>query len=271
MFLAWAFAFGLILFVRGKVGTGLGEIMLTLFIVAFAASAFVRPDHLLGKDGPVAQTQRAAIEVAAITTSSYFGGPDSCATGTGPPNPGCLKERDRVRSDPKTTTGPIRAALTDALIVKPYMLLQYGRVLNPKDVNDKAAYAAHMKWVQGNHEPRKKPGEAPITNEARDTCEGTFGPIKDNCERNHTDFPSDATPEPSDDCRLLFWSAKEHCEKSAAEEKAENPCRDLDGPSLESCLSENDPCAKLHEAAKPYCENGNGPRGTSPSSSTSPI
>lgn len=259
LFLAWAFAFGLILFVRGKVGTGLGEIMLTLFIVAFAASAFVRPDHLLGKDGPVAQTQRAAIEVAAITTSSYFGGPDSCATGTGPPNPGCLKERDRVRSDPKTTTGPIRAALTDALIVKPYMLLQYGRVLNPKDVNDKAAYAAHMKWVQGNHEPRKKPGEAPITNEARDTCEGTFGPIKDNCERNHTDFPSDATPEPSDDCRLLFWSAKEHCEKSAAEEKAENPCRDLDGPSLESCLSENDPCAKLHEAAKPYCENGNGP------------
>ncbi|MEV6574867.1 hypothetical protein [Streptomyces sp. NPDC051577] len=259
LFLAWAFAFGLILFVRGKVGTGLGEIMLTLFIVAFAASAFVRPDYLLGKEGPVAQTHRAAIEVASITTTSYFGGPDSCATGTGPPNPGCLKERERVRSDPKTTTGPIQNALTDALVVKPYMLLQYGRVLNPKDVNEKPAYAAHVKWVKSNHEPRKKPGEAAITDEARENCEGTFGPIKDNCERNQTDFPPDATP--SEDCRLLpDWSpAKKYCERSAAEGKAENPCRDLNGPSLDYCLSDNDPCAKLDEEAKPYCESGNGP------------
>ncbi|MGW6971681.1 hypothetical protein [Streptomyces sp. NPDC054952] len=266
LFLAWAFAFGLILFVRGKVGTGLGEIMLTLFIVALAASAFVRPDHLLGKDGPVAQSHRAAVEVASITTTSYFGGPDSCATGTGQPNPGCLKERDRVRSDPKTTTGPIQAALTDALIVKPYMLLQYGRVLDPKNVNDKAAYAAHMKWVQGNHEARAKPGEGEITQEARDICEGTFGPIKDNCERNHTDLPPDPEEKKDvpEDCRLLpdGSAAKKYCEKSAADEKAKNPdtCRDLDGPSLEYCLSDNDPCAKLHEKARPYCENGNGPR-----------
>ncbi|MFF3431437.1 hypothetical protein [Streptomyces sp. NPDC002602] len=239
LFLAWAFAFGLILFVRGKVGTGLGEIMLTLVIVAFAASAFVRPDHLLGKDGPVAQSHRAAVEVASITTTSYFGGPDSCATGTGQPNPGCLKERDRVRSDPTTTTGPIQAALTDALIVKPYMLLQYGRVLDPKNVNDKAAYAAHMKWVQSSHEARAKPGEGEITQEARDTCEGTFGPIKDNCERTNTDFPPN--PEKKDvpeDCRLLP-------EGSSA---------------LKYCLANQDPCAKLHEKARPYCENGNGRR-----------
>lgn len=242
LFLAWAFAFGLILFLRGKVGTGFGEIMLTLFIVAFAATAFVRPDHLLGKDGPVAQSHRAAVEVASITTNSYFGGPDSCATGTGQPNPGCLKERDRVRSDPKTATGPIQAALTDALIVKPYMLLQYGRVLDPKNVNDKAAYAAHMKWVNGSHEPPSKPGEAPITDAARDVCEGTFGPIKDSCERNNTDFPpapdADTANKVPEDCRLLP-------EGSSA---------------LKYCLAGHDPCAKLHEQAKPFCENGNGPR-----------
>ncbi|KJY31764.1 hypothetical protein VR44_17580, partial [Streptomyces katrae] len=53
LLLAWAFVFGLILFVRGKAGTGLGEIALTLVIAALAASAFVRPDYLLGKDGPL--------------------------------------------------------------------------------------------------------------------------------------------------------------------------------------------------------------------------
>lgn len=75
LLLAWAFVFGLILFVRGKVGTGLGEIVMTLVIAALATSAFIRPDYLLGRDGPLAQTHQAAIEVAAITTGSYFDTP----------------------------------------------------------------------------------------------------------------------------------------------------------------------------------------------------
>lgn len=150
LMLAWAFVFGLIAFVRGKVGQGLGEIALTLVIAGLAASAFVRPDYLLGQDGPLAQTHRAAVEVAAITTDSYFGTPANggrpCDSAVGPAHEACVNER----ADSKTVTTPIQNALTDALVVKPYMLIQYGRVLDPKKPDEAAAYKAHLKWVKGN-------------------------------------------------------------------------------------------------------------------------
>ncbi|MBT2612736.1 hypothetical protein J7I97_32080 [Streptomyces sp. ISL-87] len=225
LFLAWAFIFGLILFVRGKVGTGLGEITMTLFIVAFAASAFVRPDYLLGKDGPVAQTHKAAIEVASITTTSYFGGAGSCATGVAQPNPSCLQERDRARSDVNTVTVPIQNALTDALVVKPYMLLQYGRVLDPKKASDKAAYAAHKQWVMGNGPQKPVSGE-----DAKKKCEGAVGPLK------------------------------ESCEKSLAEQEQKDPCGSLHGESKKYCESAVTPCDRFdNPQAKEYCENGTGP------------
>lgn len=158
LMLAWAFVFGLIAFVRGKVGQGLGEIALTLVISALAASAFVRPDYLLGQDGPLAQTHQAAVEVASITTNSYFGtaanGGRPCDSALGPAHEACVNEQ----ADSKTVTTPIQNALTDALVVKPYMLIQYGQILDPKKPDEAAAYRAHLKWVKGNANP--SPAEA---------------------------------------------------------------------------------------------------------------
>ncbi|MFD8886730.1 hypothetical protein ACFV0H_30105 [Streptomyces erythrochromogenes] len=179
LLLAWAFVFGLILFVRGKVGKGLGEIVLTLVIAALAASAFVRPDYLLGKDGPLQQTHQAAIEVASITTASYFDTPARggrpCDTAVGPAHDACVAEQ----ADAKTVTAPIQAALTDALVVKPYMLLQYGRILDPKKEGEKAAYEAHLKWVKGNAAGQ---AAAQPSADGDDPCALLDGPSKTYCE-----------------------------------------------------------------------------------------
>ncbi|MEU9087495.1 hypothetical protein [Streptomyces sp. NPDC048357] len=179
LLLAWAFVFGLVMFVRGKVGTGLGEIVMTLIIAALAASAFVRPDYLLGKDGPLQQTHQAAIEVASITTSSYFDTPARggrpCDTAVGPAHDACVKEQ----ADAKTVTTPIQAALTDALVVKPYMLLQYGRVLDPKKPGDEAAYKAHLKWIKGN---ASAAAAAQPSEDKDDPCGLLDGPSKTYCE-----------------------------------------------------------------------------------------
>lgn len=176
LLLAWAFVFGLVLFVRGKAGKGLGEIVLTLVIAALAASAFVRPDYLLGKDGPLQQTHQAAIEVASITTASYFDTPARggrpCDTAVGPAHDACVAEQ----ADAKTVTTPIQAALTDALVVKPYMLLQYGRILDPKKDGEKAAYEAHLKWVKGNAPP------PPSADDKDNPCALLDGPSKTYCE-----------------------------------------------------------------------------------------
>ncbi|MFE9933554.1 hypothetical protein [Streptomyces sp. NPDC005533] len=229
LLLAWAFVFGLILFVRGKAGKGLGEIVLTLVIAALAASAFVRPDYLLGKDGPVQQTHQAAIEVASITTASYFDTPARggrpCDSAVGPAHDACVAEQ----ADAKTVTHPIQAALTDALVVKPYMLLQYGRLLDPKKDGQKAAYEAHLKWVAGNAD-----APAAAEEEAGSPCSLLDGPSKTYCE--------DGLKRKQDDnCNRLVGSAKDHC-KDAAKEKKNNPCRKIKGP------------------ARPYCERG-GPVG----------
>ncbi|MFE4721607.1 hypothetical protein ACFRLW_35375, partial [Streptomyces sp. NPDC056728] len=67
MLLAWAFVFGLVLVVRGKHAKGFGEIALTLVIGALAASVFITPNFLLGKEGPIQQAQSAAADVAQKT------------------------------------------------------------------------------------------------------------------------------------------------------------------------------------------------------------
>jgi hypothetical protein len=153
LLLGWAFVFGLILFARGKVGTGLGEIVLTLLIAAFAASMFIRPDYLLARGGPLDQTRQAALEVAQITTSSYFGAssPSStanpCALVAGPAQSTCQNSDVQAQQ----VARPLQDALTNALVVKPYELLEYGRILDPATAADKAAYKIHLKWVKGDY------------------------------------------------------------------------------------------------------------------------
>jgi hypothetical protein len=170
LLLGWGFVFGLILFMRGKVGQGLGEIVLTLVIAAFAASAFVRPDYLLAHGGPLDQTRQAAIEVAQITTNSYFGkgSGDPCAGVIGPARATC----DSSDAQAKAVAKPIQDALTNALVVKPYMLLEYGRILDPKTPADKAAYKLHVKWVTGSYS---------LTNKGDGACKYVIGEAKKLC------------------------------------------------------------------------------------------
>ncbi|MFE1789143.1 hypothetical protein ACFW7J_12250, partial [Streptomyces sp. NPDC059525] len=201
LLLAWAFVFGLILFVRGKAGTGLGEIALTLVIAALAASAFVRPDYLLGKDGPLDQTHQAAVEVASITTASYFGTPARggrpCDSAVGPAHEACVQEK----AEAKSVVDPVQRALTDSLVVKPYMLLQYGRVLDPHRAGEADAYKAHLKWVESSR-PKQKQGEVDLSK-----CSGTFGPIKEACERQVKEASGSQTP-----CKALDEPARDYCE-----------------------------------------------------------
>ncbi|MEV7618248.1 hypothetical protein [Streptomyces sp. NPDC089799] len=172
--LAWAFVFGLIAFMRGRAAAGLGEIVLTLVIAALAASVFVRPDYLLGRDGPLQQVHQAAVEVAQITTRSYFHnepGSDPCAElSVGP-------AKDTCRESGHGVVRPIQDAVTDALVVKPFMLVQYGRILDPKDPDEKAAYDAHLAFVTASL-PRYGQGDdgkvdpcSLIRGEARKYCE----------------------------------------------------------------------------------------------------
>ncbi|MFB6617680.1 hypothetical protein ACFCV9_26285 [Streptomyces sp. NPDC056367] len=225
LLLAWAFVFGLITFARGRVGQGLGEIALTLVIAALAASAFVRPDYLLGKDGPLDQTHQAAIEVASITTSSYFDTPGRggrpCDTAVGPARDACVKEQ----ADAKTVTTPIQNALTDALVVKPYMLLQYGRVLDANNRDEAAAFNAHLKWVQGNA-GMDKPGRPP---KDKDPCGLLDGPSKEYCEAQTS---TDAFK--NGDCSLLVGSAKGYCEAQAGRTDT-SKCAGVIGPLKEDC------------------------------------
>ncbi|EDX21213.1 MULTISPECIES: hypothetical protein [unclassified Streptomyces] len=201
LMLAWAFVFGLILFARGKVGTGLGQIGATLVIAALAASVLIRPDYLLGRGGPLDQTHKAAIEVASITTSSYFGtktSSDPCDLIHGPAQSTCESSGMWAQAVVK----PIQDSLTDALVVKPYMLLQYGRILDPK--TDKAAYEAHLKWI--------KSGE-----------------------------PVEEEPERENPCELLDRVSREYCESSTAPRRADfnNVLKDLDkaGPAGKAAAS----------------------------------
>ncbi|MCX4554226.1 hypothetical protein [Streptomyces sp. NBC_01500] len=182
LLLAWAFVFGLILFVRGKVGKGLGEIVLTLLIAAFAASAFVRPDYLLASNGPIAQTEQAAAEISQQSVNSHdWGGKIAtegpCDRMAGNSERSCAAHEASRPVSAADVTRPIQDALTNALVVKPFMLLEYGRILDPGKKPDVRAYAVHLKWVTGGYKPNAN-GKAKDDNAA---CRLIHGPGKKYC------------------------------------------------------------------------------------------
>ncbi|MGW3911521.1 hypothetical protein ACWEBX_08315 [Streptomyces sp. NPDC005070] len=184
LLLAWAFVFAAFMIVRGKVGRGLGEIFLTLLIAAFAASAFVRPDYLLAQDGPLGQGEQVAAEVAQQSVNSYDWGGKLVGLGPcdGMAGNAELKCLGRVGEGPVSAAEvarPIQDSITNALIVKPYMLLQYGRILDPAKAADRKAYAVHLKWVTGGY----MPSDGPPSEKAKDACSKIHGPVKKYCER----------------------------------------------------------------------------------------
>lgn len=180
LLLAWAFVFAGFMIVRGRVGRGLGEIFLTLLIAAFAASAFVRPDYLLTQDGPLGQGQQVAAEVAQQSVNSYDWGGKLASRG---PCDGmasmqevkCLEREGEGPVSAEEVARPIQDSVTNALIVKPYMLLQYGRVLDPAKEADRKAYAVHLKWITGGYEEEKKED---------DKCGLVRGPLRDYCNND---------------------------------------------------------------------------------------
>ncbi|MEU6511013.1 hypothetical protein [Streptomyces sp. NPDC046942] len=182
LLLAWAFVFAGFMIVRGRVGRGLGEIFLTLLIGAFAASALIRPDTLLAQDGPLGQSQQVAAEVAQQSVNSYDWGGKIASKG---PCDG-LAGNAEIKCEQRQGEGPVSAAevarpiqdsITNALIVKPYMLLQYGRILDPARPSDRKAYAVHLKWITGGYQPRTEHSQ-----KAKDTCRLIHGEAKKYCE-----------------------------------------------------------------------------------------
>ncbi|WP_405634334.1 hypothetical protein OHB53_09235 [Streptomyces sp. NBC_00056] len=198
MLLAWAFVFGLVLLVRGKHAKGIGEIALTLVIGALAASVFVTPNFLLGKDGPILQTQSAAADIAEKTVNAHsWGGKissdDPCATVSGPAYQTCYDAQDAKTPEARKIAKPIQDAVTNSLVVKPFMLLEYGRILDPSNPADRKAYQVHLMWVSGAYKP--KPWERAQSSDKDDICKKIKGPGRKYCERREGD---DAIPPHSD-------------------------------------------------------------------------
>ncbi|MGW6317579.1 hypothetical protein [Streptomyces sp. NPDC055099] len=205
LLLSWAFIFGGILLVRGKAGKGLGEIVLTLVIAAFAASAFVRPDYLLGQDGPLAQSERSASEVAQMTVDSYdwggkiaSGDAGPCGAGlAGPALEKCYQQENKKSPSASRITGPIQDSLTNVTVVKGYMLVQYGRILDPAKAADRTAYALHLKWVSGGYKPTSAASTAD-RKQANHACSKIKGPAHKYCVkgklRNSAAVPRDDPP-----------------------------------------------------------------------------
>ncbi|NNN37574.1 hypothetical protein HLK59_46070 [Streptomyces sp. S3(2020)] len=188
LLLAWAFVFASFMIVRGRVGRGLGEIFLTLTIAAFAASAFVRPDYLLAPDGPLGQTQQVAAEVAQESVASYdWGGKlaslSPCDRMAGQQEAKCLEEQADAPVASTEVARPLQDSISNALIVKPYMLLQYGRILDPSKPSDRKAYAVHLKWITGGYKAGAQNEESQGQG-GRDTCDLIKGPAKEYCERD---------------------------------------------------------------------------------------
>jgi hypothetical protein len=187
LLLAWGFVLAGFMIVRGRVGRGLGEIFLTLLIGALAASTFVRPDYLLGQDGPLGQAQQVAASVAQQSVNSYdWGGKiastDPCAGMAGNAELKCLQLEDEAPVSAAEVARPLQDSITNALIVKPYMLLEYGRILDPGKASDRKAYAVHLKWVTGGYLPN--PDWTP-SDEAKHACRLLIGDAKDICEKGH--------------------------------------------------------------------------------------
>ncbi|WP_427168822.1 hypothetical protein ACQF4J_47200 (plasmid) [Streptomyces sp. C1-1] len=184
LLLAWAFVFAGFMIVRGRVGRGLGEIFLTLLIGAFAASALIRPDTLLGPDGPLGQSQQVAAEVAQQSVNSYdWGGKvasdDPCAGMAGHAELTCEEQEGQAPVSAAKVARPLQDSITNALVVKPYMLLEYGRVLDPAKASDRKAYAVHLKWVTGGYQA----GAA--KDDKDDPCRLVKGPGKRWCQDDH--------------------------------------------------------------------------------------
>ncbi|MET8508722.1 hypothetical protein ABZV60_29395 [Streptomyces sp. NPDC004787] len=211
--LAWAFVFGLVLVIRGRVARGAGEILLTLLIAGIAATTAVQPAVLLGYDGPVQQAQRAALEAATITAHSGSTTPSAsspCDAIAGPARTLCLHNQAKTRPGPPAKpdrtkqcagvagpardtclTGerplnaadvskPISDTLTDTLVVKPYMLLQYGQVID----KNSPLYAVHLKSITP---------PAPPSEKAREECRLIKGPAYDYCLAKDATWTNRAT------------------------------------------------------------------------------
>ncbi|MFB6677028.1 hypothetical protein ACFCWG_32370 [Streptomyces sp. NPDC056390] len=204
MLLAWACVFGLVLVVRGKHAKGFGEIALTLVIGALAASVFITPDFLLGKEGPIEQTQSAAAEVAQKTVNAHsWGGKissdDPCATVSGPAYQTCYDAQDAKTPEAQRIAKPIQDAVTNSLVVKPYMLLQYGRILDPAHPSDRKAYQVHLKWVSGGYDTN----DGQRKEDKDDPCRLIKGPARQYCEREPGDKGPDTLPELTPGGKLL--------------------------------------------------------------------
>ncbi|MEU4084696.1 hypothetical protein [Streptomyces aureus] len=192
LLLAWAFVFAAFMIVRGKMGRGLGEIFLTLLIAAFAASAFVRPDYLLAQDGPLSQGEQVAAEVAQQSVASYDWGGKLASMGqcdglAGNAEIKCLEREGEGPVSAAEVARPIQDSITNALVVKPYMLLQYGRILDPAKASDRKAYAVHLKWITGGYMSNWAPSD-----KAKGTCSRIHGPAKRYCERGVDKAPGKA-------------------------------------------------------------------------------
>ncbi|MGW0916498.1 hypothetical protein ACWD1Z_32915 [Streptomyces sp. NPDC002784] len=195
LLLAWAFVFTGFMIVRGRIGRGLGEMFLTLTIAAIAASAFVRPDTLLAEDGPLGQAQQVAAEVAQQTVNSYNWGGElahlgPCADLAGNAEIRCLEREAEAPISSTDIARPLQDSVTNALIVKPYMLLQYGRILDPATKSDQQAYAVHLKWVTGGYTRDKQSEE-----EDEGNCRLLAGPAKEYCLGDSDNKAVDSLPE----------------------------------------------------------------------------
>ncbi|MFD7407738.1 hypothetical protein ACFV7R_34920 [Streptomyces sp. NPDC059866] len=185
--LAWALVFASFMLVRGRVGRGLGEIFLTLLIAAFAASVFVRPDYLLTPDGPLGQAQQVGAEVAQESVNSYDWGGKLASKGpcdgmAGNAEIKCLEREGEAPVSAAEVARPLQDSVTNALVVKPYMLLQYGRILDPAKTADRKAYAIHLKWITGGYQ-----AGADEKDDKGDPCNLIKGPAKQYCERDTGD------------------------------------------------------------------------------------
>jgi hypothetical protein len=195
MLLSWAFVFGLVLVMRGKYARGFGEIALTLVIGALSASVFVTPNFLLGKEGPLLQAQSAAADVAQQTIDAHtWGGKVTsdgpCSALAGNDELKCLGRLDAAAPQAQKIARPIQDAITNSLVVKPYMLLQYGRILDPSKPADRKAYAVHLKWITGGYDylAEKPPTEDELKKKYPDSCKLIKGPAKKYCLKNEDPY-----------------------------------------------------------------------------------
>ncbi|MEV4559050.1 hypothetical protein AB0K51_18960 [Kitasatospora sp. NPDC049285] len=134
LFLAMGSAFGCILMMKGKVGRGAGEMVITLLLSTLVLMPALTPRSVLGEQGPLVQTQQAAHDVGQL------------AAGVNGPDPGCTSEKDK-----KDPSCPMRMTLTRVLVVQPYQLLQYGIIPNPKSENahERELAEVHRRWIHG--------------------------------------------------------------------------------------------------------------------------